>query len=241
MGAAHRAAFAFTPRVLSSAREKAAAHVVGGYVTESDRAALGLVEAPPVGGLGAAWSRFFNLYRRGRERPGYEEAYHTLEVEFVFYPGPRGSALGRMCGAVGLYPEWLKMPGVVPFDYQNISDRPEDVPAKEWAYRKKAWKRVTDHYEEKGLVYSCLGPAAPYCLLLKDPASARAYLPTVEERARAMARELAMDNHFSAKTPNEPTWEIMSQMLEYAGSPGYLAEVAARVPGIMERLPEIEL
>ena len=241
LGAAYQAAFAFTPRALSAAREKALVYVVGEYVTETDRAALGLIPAPPEGGLGGVWDRFFSLYRQGRDSRNYDGPYHTLEVEFVLYPGPRGSALGRMCGAVDLYPEWLRMPGVVPFDYQNSSDRPEHVPAREWAGRKRAWSRVTDHYEERGLVYSCLGPRAPFCLLPEGPEAAAARVPTREERALARAREIVMDDRFSSEPPVLSTWEILAKMREYAESQAYREAVTARVPEILERLPEIKL
>lgn len=63
-----------------------------------------------------------------------------FEVSAVVFPVKR-RMVGIFYGA-GFFEDFLKLPGITDYHYQNQTDPPEDVPARAWRKRAKDWDEV---------------------------------------------------------------------------------------------------
>jgi hypothetical protein len=90
--------------------------------------------------------------------------HHPFDIatSLVFYPvGNR--IFGQYFGSYSLVEKyWLSRPYVVDFHYQNQTDRPEEVPSREWSVRRKVWETIFPDYDTTPLKAGLISDIIPY-------------------------------------------------------------------------------
>jgi hypothetical protein len=125
---------------------------------------------------------------------------------------------------------WESFEEVTPFAYWDNTDRPEEVTAEEWELRRQTWDRVLPYDDDipsqRGITWSLLADmhhAAIHFVFHAE--NITPYIPTINARARVIAKRLA-DAHMDS---------IRTEPLRDEKDPPYSARRAASV--LMDEQP----
>lgn len=126
-----------------------------------------------------------------------------FKVEVVFIPVKR-KLLALYFGYNKKFLKiWEQHPLVKDYHYQNQTNRPQDISARQWLNRKKDWNLALPGPgipSENGLTFIlCSDHIRP-----PDFVDFAPYIPPLNERAQTCAREVVLNKKFQASTNSDP-------------------------------------
>lgn len=127
----------------------------------------------------------------------YVEKIDNFQVKLAFGEDPKtGNMLGYLIGREQYFEELLSYEEVSDYHYQNSSDGPDDVSAKEWKERRKAWDRVLPegNIPTEMLVATMVNPwdIEPKWINLFKAGELKVEFPGIKSRVYEVAKVMAV-------------------------------------------------
>lgn len=127
------------------------------------------------------------------------DSYVDVKFELVIYP-LKGRILGQYFGVKeDMVKLFLAQPWVKDYHYQNSSDRPEEISAKEWSKRQRDWDRVFTDLPMTPALAGWTVVLCDYPALWKT-SDVVPYLPSFDDRCKQIARNALVDELMAGKT-----------------------------------------
>jgi hypothetical protein len=193
-------------------------------IKELDHRAVGLTDSSKEGNEGSILSLISSrIYNRIQEidKTGRRDPEVDFSSSVTYYP-LNDKLLAIFNGEQEAFTEtWESFPGIKDYHYQNSTDRPKDIPEKEWKKRNSDWTKALNpshsgfNFELSELfIYSSL-PTAEAVI---------ANLPSFKSRVSRTARELLLNRYLKkeseGKTLDPVNWvQLITSFSDYLKTP----------------------
>lgn len=186
-----------------------------------------------------AWTRFLEEVNDGE--PGYVWNHpHSLDIDYGYPPENDEHLFVLLHAQCEEYRDRFEsLPGVEEFPYWNNTDGPDDLTDEEWDERGAAWEWLTNAHRISDVMSRWTyrpDPTPDYEHVL-DSTVILAHLPSVDARARAIARDLVCSEHFAGETN---LFDRIGEVMEVLESPE-VSERAQRVAPTLRTITAADL
>lgn len=188
--------------------------------------------------LSAAHMELIESYSK-RHRDDHNPMLGKFDLDFKIVFVPAGNRL-LMLTYPGYDVYLLLFKEVFPvreYHYQNQTDRPEEISAREWRRRRIAWDEAFAHESVPsvaGFTAECLGL---YGVPAPDKATIRKHLPTYRERVKKFAVSLAAERYMAAERKKGNKKNNIDVWMSFQNHPDKTVMIRRASEAVAKQLP----